>query len=103
MIGQFLAWDTGVGKLLKDALSAIFDTLVSPLVAVLKVLLSILAEIVYYLISDTLINILHVLLKIVDFCEGIFNIFAGVEPVNAYGGKCICLMRSYLIILSRTH
>lgn len=91
MTGQFLAWDTGVGQVLKDALSAIFETLVSPLVAVLKVLLSILAEIVYNLISETLINILYVLLKIVDFCEGIFNIFAGIEPVNAYGEEMYLL------------
>lgn len=91
MIPQFLAWDTGIGKVLQTALEKIFETLVSPLVAVLKVLLSILAEIIYFLISDTLINILYVLLRIVDFCEGIFNIFAGIEPVNAYGEEMYLL------------
>lgn len=85
MFGQYLAWSTTLSSAFEEVLSTIFETLTTPFLAVIKALLVILVKIIYSCIVDGLINILHILLRIVDFCEGIFNIFAGIEPVNANG------------------
>ena len=80
-----MKWSTKITDTIIDVLSAVFDTLVTPLFAILKTILVILVDQVYRLVSATLRSWLYMLLKIVDFFESTFDIFSGIEPVTYKG------------------
>lgn len=80
-----LKWSTSITDTIIDVLGKVFNTLATPLFVILKTILVVLVEQIYRLVSATLRQWLYILLRIVDFFESIFDIFAGLEPVTYKG------------------
>ncbi len=95
MIPQFLGWPTTVSSVIADALNKVFEVLTTPLFTILKAILVILVKILYSLFSQLLRNWLYTLLGIVDFFQGIFDIFAGVDTVK-YEGEEMYLLDAFM-------
>ncbi len=95
MIPQFLGWPTTVSSVIADALNKVFEVLTMPLFTILKAILVILVKILYSLFSQLLRNWLYTLLGIVDFFQGIFDIFSGVNTVK-YEGEEMYLLDAFM-------
>ncbi len=95
MLPQFLGWPTTITKVISDALSGVFDLLVKPLVIILQAICIMLAKLLYALFSNVLRSWLYTLLGIVDFLQGIFDIFAGVDTVK-YQGEDMYLLDAFI-------
>lgn len=82
MLPTFLAsWSTEITSTISDVLEKTFDVLMTPFLAILKVVFSLLFSLLYTLISKALRSWLYILLKMVDFLESVFDIFTGLQPV----------------------
>ncbi len=95
MLPQFLGWPTTISKIISNALEAVFSTLVKPLVVILQAIFIMLAKLLYALFSNVLRSWLYMLLGIVDFLQGIFDIFAGVDTVK-YKGEDMYLLDAFI-------
>ncbi len=95
MVPQFLGWPTSITGVISSALEAVFSTLIKPLEVILQALCIILVKLLYGLFSSTLRTWLYTLLGIVDFMQGIFDIFAGVDTVK-YQGEDMYLLDAFI-------
>ncbi len=95
MVPQFLGWPTTITKVISDALETVFGALVKPLVVILQAICIIFAKLLYTLFSNVLRTWLYTLLGIVDFFQGIFDIFAGVDTVK-YQGEDMYLLDAFI-------
>lgn len=80
-----MKWSTDITDTIINALEAVFNALATPLFVILKTIVVLLVDQIYRLVSATLRQWMYILLRIVDFFESIFDIFAGLEPVTYKG------------------
>lgn len=69
-----------------DEISKVFGMLLQPFFDILLAIVVVFVKLIYDQIAKLFRQILYILLKIVDFFESIFDIFAGLEPVT-YNGE----------------
>lgn len=88
-------WITTVTSWLSDTLGSVFRALVNPLISVCDIVIDWLVNIIYLLFGQALRNIMYILLRLVDFFESIFNIFAGTDKVR-YDGEEMYLLDVFI-------
>lgn len=70
-------------EMLQGVLYTIFDKVLAPILKeILQIYVKYITRVLYALITERLLNLLIVVCSLVDFVESIFNVFAGITPVE---------------------
>lgn len=73
----------GFVQLLQDILGGLFDAVLSPVLRdVFSILVNIFGKMIHEVLSNFLLKLWIILLKLIGFLEGIFNVFSGVSNVE---------------------
>ena len=70
-------------SLLQDILGAVFDSVLAPVIRdVANVLINATGALINEILSNFLLQIWVIFLKLIYFLECIFNVFSGISPVH---------------------